>query len=233
MATFCYNDVTSDRDDGFTSGLAAMYPRNDPDTDWGKLGMWAFATSQLMDYVLTLPTVDHKRIFVVGHSRLGKTAIWCAAQDERFAAAVSNDSGCSGADITRDKRGERIEQITDNFPYLFFRNYMRYRVREHELPFGQHQLLSLMAPRHLYVASVQEDVWSDLQSEYMATKLAGESYALFGMNGLVPDISDNPMPGDQLHDGRMGYHLRTGLHFLSRCDWQRFMHYFCRHFPDD
>lgn len=75
MATFCYNDVTSDRDDGFTSGPAAMYPRNDPDTDWGKLGMWAFATSRLMDYVLTLPTVDHKRIFVVGHSRLGKTAI--------------------------------------------------------------------------------------------------------------------------------------------------------------
>ncbi|HOB22395.1 MAG TPA: acetylxylan esterase, partial [Bacillota bacterium] len=93
LATFCYKDVTDDKDDDFSSGLAAMYPRENTGSAWGKISMWAWAASRVMDYVQTLDAIDKNRIFVVGHSRLGKTALWCGAQDPRFSAAVSNDSG--------------------------------------------------------------------------------------------------------------------------------------------
>ena len=231
MATFCYNDVTLDKDDNFESGLAAMYPRNDPATDWGKIGMWAFAASRLMDYVQTLPEVDKSRIFSVGHSRLGKTSIWCAAQDERFAAGCSNDSGCSGAAITRDKTGEHIEQITRNFPHWFCGNYKKYVGREDEMPFDQHQLLALLAPRTLYVASAKEDAWSDPYSEFMAAKLASEAFELLGGKGLVNPTGEFIGVNEHLHEGNVGYHMRSGLHFMSRNDWQQYMMYFDKHFP--
>ena len=231
MATFCYNDVTLDKDDNFESGLAAMYPRDDPATDWGKIGMWAFAASRLMDYVQTLPEIDKSRIFSVGHSRLGKTSIWCAAQDERFAAGCSNDSGCSGAAVTRDKTGEHVEQITRNFPYWFCGNYKKYVGREDEMPFDQHQLLALLAPRTLYVASAQDDAWSDPYSEFMSAKLASEAFELLGGKGLVNPTGEFIGANEHLHEGNVGYHLRTGAHFLSRYDWQQYMMYFDRHFP--
>ena len=231
MATFCYNDVTLDKDDNFESGLAAMYPRDDPATDWGKIGMWAFAASRLMDYVQTLPEIDKSRIFSVGHSRLGKTSIWCAAQDERFAAGCSNDSGCSGAAVTRDKTGEHVEQITRNFPYWFCGNYKKYVGREDEMPFDQHQLLALLAPRTLYVASAQDDAWSDPYSEFMSAKLASEAFELLGGKGLVNPTGEFIDANEHLHEGNVGYHLRTGAHFLSRYDWQQYMMYFDRHFP--
>lgn len=231
MATFYYNDVAADTDDGFTGGLAAMYPRENPDTDWGKIGMWAFALSRVMDYVQTLPEIDKSRIFSVGHSRLGKTSIWCAVQDERFAGAVSNDSGSSGAAISRDKQGERVGDITRVFPYWFCGNYKKYAGNEDQMPFDQHQLLALMAPRALYVASAAEDVWSDPNSEFMAATLASDSYEMLGMHGLINPTRDYIDVGEHRHEGNIGYHLRKGLHFLSRDDWQQFMTYFASHFP--
>lgn len=231
MATFCYDDVTLDKNDNFESGLAAMYPRNDPATDWGKIGMWAFAASRVMDYVQTLPQVDKSRIYAIGHSRLGKTAIWTAVQDERFAAGCSNNSGCSGAAVTRGKQGERVKEITKSFPYWFCGNYQKYIDREHEMPFDQHQLLALMAPRKLYVASAEEDTWADPYSEFMAAKLASDAYDLLGMTGLVNPTGEMIGANEHLHEGNVGYHMRSGKHFMSRYDWQQYMMYFDKHCP--
>ena len=124
-----------------------------------------------------------------------------------------------------------MEQITRNFPYWFCGNYKKYIGREQEMPFDQHQLLALLAPRHLYVASALEDTWSDPLSEFMAASLAGEAYRLLGLRGLVNPTGEFIAPGESLHEGEVGYHLRTGLHFLSRYDWQQYMRYFDRHFP--
>lgn len=231
MATFCYEDVVPDRNDNFENGLAAMYPRTNPATDWGKIGMWAFAASRVMDYVQTLPEIDKRRIFSVGHSRLGKTSIWCAAQDERFAGGISNDSGCSGAAITRGKQGETVEAITKHFPYWFCGNYKKYIGREYEMPFDQHQLMALIAPRSLYVASAAEDTWADPASEFMAAYLAGQAYERLGLKGLVNPKGDYIAAGEHLHEGSVGYHMRAGVHFMSRYDWQQYMLYFDKHFP--
>ncbi len=223
LATFCYQDVTAD-DDDFSSGLAAMYHRRGDGTDWGKLGMWAWAASRLLDYAQTLPQIDHKRIFSVGHSRLGKASLWCAAQDERFAAAVANDSGASGAAIARGKKGERIEEIVQRFPYWFCQNYHRYRGKEEQLPFDQHQLLAAIAPRPVYVASATEDLWADPESEFLSCLAASEAYTRLGLKGLVHQ-GRLPESGEFLHAGEIGYHLREGTHFLSRYDWQLFMRF--------
>ena len=230
LATFCYNDVTRDEEDHDSSGLAPLYPRTNPATDWGKIGMWAFAASRVLDYALQLPYIDSRRVYVVGHSRLGKAALWAGAQDERFAGVVSNDSGCSGAAVTRGKRGEKVKEIT-RFTHWFCRNYHQYAEREAEMPFDQHQLLALIAPRLLYVASASEDAWADPASEFMGAALASQAYERLGLQGLVNPAGDMIQADQQLHEGRIGCHLRPGPHFLSRYDWQRFMAYFDRHAP--
>ncbi len=228
LATFCYDDVTEDKEDDFSSGLAAMFERRNDGTDWGKISMWAWAASRVMDYALTLDSIDKKRIFCAGHSRLGKTALWCGAQDERFAAAVSNNSGCSGAAVTRKKTGERVEHVTESFPYWFCENYKKYIGKEETMPFDQHQLVALLAPRPVYVASASEDLWAGPESEFLSCLAADEVYKLLGLEGLSHD-GRYPEPGEFLHGGKIGYHLRSGPHFLSRYDWQMFMRFMDKH----
>ena len=225
VARIYYQDVSSDNAE--IDGLAKMYPI-DPATGWGKIGMWAFAASRVMDYLETLETIDHSRVCVIGHSRLGKTALWCGAQDERFSRVVSNDSGCSGAAISRGKVGESIERITNSFPYWFCGNYKNWADREYEAPFDQHMLLSLVAPRRLYVCSATEDEWAGPKSEYQGAKEAAEAWKLLRAPGLIgPDeilAADTP-----LHAGHVAYHLRTGPHFQGRADWNWVMAYREKH----
>lgn len=211
-----YNDITEDKDDGFSSGLAAMYDREK--YSWGKIRMWAFAASRALDYLLTTDYADPDRIAVVGHSRLGKTALVAGAYDTRFALACSNDSGCSGAAITRDKKGERVRQITKNFPHWFTEKYRDYVEKEHEMPFEQHFLVGAIAPRRVAIGSAREDEWADPDSEYLCACAASEAWELLGKTGLVhPDRL--PEIGDRFTEGSVSYHLRAGTHYLSRHDW--------------
>jgi hypothetical protein len=237
-ALFCYQDISPDRDDGFAEGLPGMYAdgrRND--SDWGKIAVWAWAASRAMDYLQGLAAagadgaaaggidrdmIDIKKVTVAGHSRLGKSALWCAASDGRFACAMSNDSGCSGAAVARGKAGERIVDIVDRFPYWFCANYGQYRNAEDELPFDQHFLLSLVAPRLLYAASAVEDQWADPKSEYLSCRAASDVYRVLGLPGLAHGGAWPEAPY-RSHGGTIGYHLRKGTHFFSREDWNLFM----------
>ena len=142
VATFEYVSISKDYQYG--DGLADCYDRDDR-TGWGKISVWAWAASRIMDYLMTLDNIDTSRVAVVGHSRLGKAAHWCGGQDERFSMVISNDSGCAGASMFRGKIGERISHITDAVPSWFCGNFLEYVDRENELPFDQHFLLSLTA----------------------------------------------------------------------------------------
>lgn len=225
VASLFYKDVTADGSE--IDGIAAMYPI-DPQTGWGKLGMWAFAASRVMDYLETLDAIDHRRVCVIGHSRLGKTALWCGAQDERFSMAVSNDSGCSGAAISRGKVGESIKDIAERFPYWFCGNYQGWKGREFEADFDQHMLLALLAPRRLYVCSATEDEWADPAMEYAGAKAASAAWEFLRMPGLIGSETA-PAPEAPLHDGCVAYHLRTGPHFQGRADWNYVMAYREKH----
>jgi len=219
VAVFCYHDVSVDFDDGFSTGIAPMYPRKK--YDWGKIGMWAFAASRVMDYLQTVDEVDHARIAVVGHSRLGKTALWCGVQDERFACAISVQSGCAGAALSRDNAGERIHQITERFPHWFNKKYPEWSHREEEMPFDQHMLLAAMAPRAVYVSSAAEDAWACPRNEFLALAAAAEVYEALGIPGIERETL--PETGENRVSARMGYHVRAGEHYFSREDWQHYI----------
>ena len=222
LAAFCYRDVS---DDGAAfDGLGALYPRDERD-GWGKLGMWAFAASRVLDYLETRDDIDARRACVCGHSRLGKAALWCGAQDERFSLTIANDSGCSGAAISRGKTGERIDDIARHFPYWFCGNYQAWRKREDEAPFDQHMLLALCAPRRVYVSSAEKDSWADPESEFLGCLAADPAWRALGADGFVsPDAM--PELNAPLMDGHIGYHVRPGSHFYSRTDWG--FHIACR-----
>lgn len=220
LATFCYNNVTRDENDGFSTGIAPLYDRSV--YTWGKIGMWAWAASRCLDWLLTLPEIDPSQVAVAGHSRLGKTALWCGANDPRVTYVIANNSGCSGDAITRDKQGERVAQITKNFPYWFCENYTKYIEKEHEMPFDQHFLLAAVCPRFVLHGAAQEDIWADPESQFLSGIAASEAWKLLGMDGLIaPDRL--PVPGDTFHQGQIGHHLRSGAHFHSRYDWNRYM----------
>lgn len=228
-----YQDITSD-DDDFACGLAGHYttlPRGK--TSWGKLGMWAFAASRVMDFLTTCDNIDCARVIVIGHSRLGKTALWCAAQDARFAMAVSNNSGCSGAAITRGKQGERISHITQRFPYWFCEQYAAWADREEEMPFDQHFLLAAIAPRPVCVGSAAGDTWADPQAEFLCCRAASPAWEAAGSPGLIFETDSPPTAPIVLHEGCIGYHLRAGSHFLSRTDWLAYMDFAKKALPRD
>ena len=219
--SFCYEDVTKDNAD-FTSGLAGvLYENGERGThDAGKIAMWAWAAQRVMDYAEKEDRLDKSCAIVCGHSRLGKTALLCGATDERFKFVHSNNSGCSGAAITRDKEGETVEVITRVFPFWFCENYKQYANRESDMPFDQHYLIASVAPRYAYVASAWEDKWADPASEMLSCVAATPAYEKFGLNGLVSE-DRLPQIGDLWHDGNVGYHLRSGLHYFSREDWNK------------
>ena len=227
--SFCYNDVTSDNED-FSDGLAGMFYNNSPRTSDspGKIAIWAWAAMRVMDYIQTLAGIDKKNIAVIGHSRLGKTALLAGAFDDRFAFTVSNNSGCGGAALSRRKRGERIRDIYGRFPYWFCENFGKYADKENIMPFDQHFLLSLIAPRKLYVAGAEEDVWADPIAEYFSCVAAGRVYEFLGGTGFIHP-GGFPRAGQCMRSGSIGYHLRHGRHYLSRYDWQRFMEYMNKH----
>jgi len=229
-AAFDVADVDPDEHDGFHNGVHGIFDPPDlprPPDAWGTIAAWAWGASRVMDYLETDPRLAHDCIAVLGHSRGGKTALWCGAQDERFALAISNESGCTGAALARGATGETIRQINEAFPHWFCSAYRRYNDRPDLLPVDQHLLLALMAPRRVYVASAQADAWADPKNEFLACVYASPVYRLFGLQGL--ESYEMPAVHQPLHAGYIGYHLRAGEHDLTVYDWERFMDYTDRH----
>ena len=221
VLSFCYNDVTKDNGD-FTDGLAGiLYKKGErKPSDPGKLAMWAWAAQRVLDYAQTLDELlDLECAIVCGHSRLGKTALLAAATDKRFAFAYSNDSGCSGAAITREKRGENVKDICERFPYWFCENYKLYIDNEQNMPFDQHYLLASIAPRKVLVGSAAEDIWADPISEFLCCVAAGSAFGGFEHEDRLPEA------GDRFLGGKIGYHLRKGKHYFSREDWLRLIEF--------
>ena len=227
VVTAYYGDIFPDRANGLNDSVIALFQNELSPTDWNAIGAWSWGLSRITDYLVKSGDIDLKRIALHGHSRLGKTALWAGVQDERFGIVISNDSGEGGAALARRWFGETTKRINTSFPHWFNGAFKQYNDNEAKMPVDQHELLALIAPRPLYVASATEDQWADPKGEFLSAYHAGEVYALFGKKGV--GVSEQPGPEKPVGN-HVAYHLRTGKHDITDYDWDRYLDFADRHF---
>lgn len=223
LATAYCGDIFPDHPEGRADSVLPSLGRpvegDLPPNEPGAIGAWAWGLSRILDWLITLPGVDGEQVIVVGHSRLGKTALWAGACDPRFAMVVSNESGCGGAALSRRNFGETVGVITSRFPHWFCPSFGTYAGRELELPVDQHTLLAMVAPRPLYVASAEGDRWADPRGEFLSAEAVGPVWKLYGRTGL--GTHEYPAVGTSVGEF-VRYHVRAGKHDLLLEDWQHF-----------
>nr|WP_143548236.1 acetylxylan esterase [Rhodopirellula sp. SM50] len=222
-ASFHTSHVDPDKKDGYPDGIRSFFADGKPPADsaWRSLSAWGWAASRVLDHLQTIESIDATRVAVSGHSRGGKTSLWAACEDERFAIAYSNNSGCGGAALSRRAYGETVQRITTSFPHWFCKPFSDYAGRENDLPVDQHEVIALIAPRGVYVASADEDLWADPKGEYASLVAAAPVFGLLGKDAI--ETTTMPPLGQQRIKGQTGYHIRAGGHGLGEVDWNFFL----------
>ena len=224
VATAYCGDLEPDTTTGWMTGIRSTLKdvlKIQP-TEWTAMGAWAWGLSRIVDYLQKDKSIDDRKVALIGHSRLGKAALWAGASDTRFALIVSNESGEGGATLSRRWYGETVQIITTKFPHWFTAKYKTYGDNVNALPVDGHMLLSLMAPRPLYVASAVEDTWSDPKGEFLSAREASKVYALFGKKGIDTDS----MPALNQPVGQtVRYHIRAGRHAVTLYDWEQYLQF--------
>jgi hypothetical protein len=222
FATIHYTDFQPDNRDALSTGVRALAPNE----DWGTISAWAWGYSRAMDYLVTDGAVDPTHVAVTGMSRLGKTVLWAGAQDQRFALVWANCSGEGGAALARRNYGETAAHMGLNYGYQYTPKYRQWGEHVDQMPTDQHELLALIAPRPLYLATGEDDKWSDPRGEFLSAVAAGPVYRLLGKTDLgtteMPPLNEPIM-----HD--IGYHYRTGRHAVTDFDWEQALKFMDMH----
>ncbi len=230
LATIFHGEVDPDKED-FNDGIHPFFYKEGQQTpainEWGTIAAWAWGLSRAMDYLEQDTDVDASKVIVFGHSRLGKTSLWAGVTDERFAGVISNNSGCGGAALSKRQFGETVGRINNAFPHWFADNFTKYNENEKALPVDQHELLALIAPRPVYVASAEEDLWADPRGEFLSAFYATPAYNLYGKEG----IPSKDMPGiNQPILNSVAYHTRPDGHGVTAYDWEQYIKWANRNF---
>jgi pimeloyl-ACP methyl ester carboxylesterase len=225
IAAFHHGDVAPDHRDQYQNGvLTRLFPAElEKDNGMKAIGVWAWAASRVMDYLKTDKEIDFNKVALVGHSRGGKTALWAAAQDQRFAMVFSSCSGSTGAALARRKYGETVSLINKQFGYWFNDNYKKYSNDVNSLPVDQHMLIGLIAPRPVYTTNAKEDRWADPYGSFLSLVNAKPVYDLYRQQVSLP--RDMPALNSPIINQVMGYHFREGKHDLNIYDWTNFIRF--------
>ncbi len=225
VATFYNGDVEPDQPDA-PEGIRRFYQNAGQSYDWGAIAAWAWGLSCAVDYLITEKSVDPKRIAVVGHSRNGKAAMLAAAFDERIALAIPLQAGCGGTSPSRGKIGESVKRINTSFPHWFNAEFKKFNEQPERLPFDQHCLVALMAPRPVLLANATEDTWANPEGQFEVLQAAEPVYRLLKAGKL--DAKKLP-PTGQLVESQLGFYIRPGKHSMTTGDWKVFLDFADRH----
>ena len=185
---------------------------------------WAWGAHRVVDYILTQKEFDPKRIAVLGHSRLGKAALVAGAFDDRIAVVFPHQAGCGGTGPSRHEnpKAESVKRITTSFPYWFCGNFNALADDTSKLPFDQHCLLALCAPRPVLYSNATGDEWANPAGQFEMMKKASPVYELLGVEGLkaekMPEVN-------AMAESRLGYWIRPGKHEVNADDWKAFLQY--------
>jgi pimeloyl-ACP methyl ester carboxylesterase len=229
VAAFHVSDLAPDNKDTYSNGVLQLYPEQlTADNGMRAIGAWAWGASRVMDYFGTDTDIDAKKVVVVGHSRGGKASLWAAAQDRRFAICVTNNSGNTGAALSRRQFGERIARINTSFPHWFNNNYKKFNDRENDLPVDQHMLIAMIAPRPVYATNASKDLWADPKGTFLALKNAEKVYGLYEIKSALP--ASQPGINQPIIQSQIAYHNRDGEHNLTAYDWGNFIRFANYHF---
>ena len=229
-ATAYYQEIEPDFNGGNKQGIRQLFEQKGETHEGNAIATWAWALSLIrasIEIEADVLNIDPDKIIVHGHSRLGKTSLWAGATDPKFAMVISNNSGCGGAALSRREFGETVHRINTSFPHWFNGNFKKYNLNVNSLPFDQHELIALMAPRPVYIASAEEDQWADPKGEFLSGLYADPVYRLLGTDGIA---GVKEMPGvNQPVGGKIGYHIRNGVHDVTEYDWELFLNFADKH----
>lgn len=224
----CYSgDFAQDKKEGYADRVIRLFD----EPEFKAVGAWSFGLLRCVDYLMTDSAIDHDHIAVIGHSRLGKAAVWAGANDPRIGMVISNDSGNTGASLSRGNHGETVYTITSAFPHWFSSEYAKYGKRENSLPVDQNLLLASIAPRKLYVAGAEDDLWADPQGAFNSLQSAKKAFSLYYGSDVLPDTLETYPPiGTGFGCSSMGVHMRKGMHDVTEEDWRFYLDYMDRFF---
>lgn len=229
-ATIYSGDIDPDFDNT-NNAVQSLYPKlQDRDDNFSTIGAWAWGLSRAMDYLEKDKDINANEVVLTGLSRLGKAALWAGASDQRFAMVISTESGKGGDALFQRQFGESVEHINTVFPQWFCHNFSKYSKHVAEMPFDQHMVLAMMAPRPFYLGSAQEDLNEDPKGEFLAVKAIEPIYRIYGFKGLPTDKM--PLVNQPVYGDRLGFHLREGKHGITAFDWDNYIKFIKLHLKD-
>ena len=228
--------VQADNGAGLQQGIIGLGNHGKPRgvQDWGALRAWAWGASRAMDYLITDPQVDARRVAIEGLSRYGKAALVAMAYDTRFAAGLIASSGAGGAKLHRRDFGERVENLAAPGEYHWMAgNYLKYAgpLTAYDLPVDAHELIALCAPRPVFISAGAPEVeggWIDARGMFLAAVAAGPVYRLLGAGDVGG--SDYPLPQTLLTGGALAFRQHEGGHTAGP-NWPAFLQWVSTRWP--
>lgn len=226
VATFYCGDIQPDRHT-VREGMRATLPERDgksPGDETATIMWWAWGCHRAVDFLVTDKSIDAKRLAVVGHSRLGKTALLAGAFDDRIAVVIPHQSGCGGAGPSRstNPKAETVKRITTAFPHWFCGHFSAFGDDTTRLPFDQHALVAICAPRPVLFTNAEDDQWANPPGQFDVLQAAAPAYKLYG--DAAPVAKAIPEQG-KLSAERLGYFVRAGKHSMTPDDWKVYIEF--------
>lgn len=231
LATAYYGDIDPDKDkdhQDWSDGVHPLYykagQKQPAPHEWGSIAAWAWGLSRIVDHLVTRDDIDPERIAAIGHSRLGKTALLAGALDERIAIVCPHQSGTGGCALSRDNDQETVKRINENFPHWFNDNFTQFNDQEEKLPFDQHSLMALCAPRPIFDTEGMQDTWANYDAAFRSLKGADPVYKLLGQSGLKagrPIEQDEEITAENA--GTLNQYRRDEKHVLNRAYWEKIL----------